>query len=57
MTEQQAIEMVKRIIPECTDQEAGYILWNETGWPSFHHGDPEQYFANQIRQYKESLSA
>ncbi len=52
MTEQDGIALVRRIIPSATEEEAGYILWNETGFPGFYHGDdPESCFSSQVKEY------
>lgn len=31
------------------DDFLGWVMWNETGWPSFFDGDPETVFRKQIR--------
>ncbi len=50
------IELVKEVFPEATDQEAGYILWNHTGFPEFFRGDSaEAYFRQQLEEYKQNL--
>lgn len=57
MTEQDGINLVRRIFPEVSEQEAGYLLWNETGFPAFYYGDPEVYFAAQLNEFKERCNA
>jgi hypothetical protein len=32
-----------------SDELLEWIMWNETGWPSFFVGDPETIFQQQIR--------
>jgi len=33
------LDIVRQWFPTATEDEAGYILWNETGWPCFWDGD------------------
>lgn len=58
MTEAEGIKMVRSIFPEASQDEAAYILWNETGWPAFYMGDdPLSYFRQQVIDFKNSLNA
>jgi len=50
-----AIEMVQ---DECmrhdvvlSEEDAGFVLWNATGFPSFYTGDREVYFRRQVRHW------
>lgn len=42
--------MLREELPTLSDDERGYVLWNETGWPSFSHGDPETQLRAQLRR-------
>lgn len=57
MTEKDGISLVRRIFPDISEDEAGYLLWNETGFPAFYYGDPEVYFAAQLKEFKERRDA
>lgn len=52
------LDIVREVFPEATDDEAGYLLWNETGFPSFwsipEDGvTPEECCRTQLRRFKE----
>lgn len=48
------IEIVKEIFPDISDQEADYILWSKTGFPSFFSGEEtiEEQIRKQLLEYK-----
>lgn len=33
------------------EDEAGYVLWNHTGFPSFYEGEPAAHFRRQVRRW------
>jgi len=35
MNEDEAISLIKELIPESSDEDASTILWCCTGWPNF----------------------
>lgn len=52
------LELVKEYFPDATDDEAGYILWNETGFPSFWNvpkdgNTPEECLRAQLKRLSE----
>lgn len=50
------IEIIREYFPEVTDDEAWYILWNETGFPSFWCGEStEKCLRNQLLKFKNQL--
>lgn len=52
------IELVRQYFPDASDDFAGYILWNKTGFPSFYLGNnPVEYFGQQIAQFKKLYDA
>lgn len=53
------LEIVKEYFPKISDDDAGYILWNETGFPSFwsipEDGEtPEECLRTQLKRFKEA---
>ena len=55
MTQEQAVEIVKdeaqRAGVVWADAEAGFVLWNNTGWPAFFDGDAETCIREHVRSY------
>lgn len=47
-----AAELVRRFFPGIDDQAVNYILWNETGWPSFIMPPYEDNLIVQLRRCK-----
>lgn len=43
------IELVHQEIPGIDDDEAGYILWNHTGFPEFWDSNPEECCRQQLQ--------
>ena len=46
------IELVREYFPNVSEDKAEYILWNETGFPSFWRGDPEQSCREQLEDFR-----
>lgn len=47
-----ALDWVRYYAGPISDDEAGFILWNFTGWPCFwHRGDPVQQMKDQIKMF------
>ena len=44
-----AQEVAKELDLSIDDEHLGWVMWNETGWPSFFDGDPEMVFRQQLR--------
>jgi hypothetical protein len=49
------LQLIKRVAKDCghdlSDDQAGYILWNHTGFPNFFDGDPEECCTKQIQDF------
>ena len=41
LTAARAYAIGREYLPDATDADIGFLLWNETGWPCFFDGDPE----------------
>ncbi|HUW04789.1 MAG TPA: hypothetical protein VMW01_00875 [Williamwhitmania sp.] len=51
------IDVAKEYFPDATEGEAGYILWNETGFPAFWRipedgNTPEECLRKQLADFK-----
>ena len=51
-------EVVREYIPDATDEEIEFIVWEKTGYPSFwcipqDGATPEECFRKQVREYAE----
>jgi hypothetical protein len=44
-----AQEVAKELDLSLNDELLEWLMWNETGWPSFFDGDPETVYRRQIR--------
>ncbi len=44
-----AQEIAKKLDCPATNEELEWLMWNQTGWPSFFDGDPETIFRQQLR--------
>lgn len=44
-------DVVREYIPGASDELVWDILWNETGYPCFWHGDPEESLRMQVAKY------
>ena len=44
--------IVREYFPRASDEEASFILWEKTGWPSFWHGDPETCLREQLATFQ-----
>lgn len=52
MTNTEFVQSVGRAVGvELTDDEADYILWEETGFPCFFDGDPVTVLRQQVTAY------
>ena len=51
------VDIVREYFPDATDDFAGYVLWNRTGWPRFWAGDPETCMRQQLQEYKAKLAS
>ena len=54
-------DLVREYFPDATDEQAGYILWEKTGFPGFWNipqdGDtPEACCRKQLQQFKDEIS-
>lgn len=56
MTELDLIAIVREYVPDATDDQAGYILWNFTGYPCFWDGDPETELRRQLQDFADGKS-
>ncbi len=45
-----AREIAKELDCPATDEELEWLMWNQTGWPSFFDGDPEKTYREQLRK-------
>ena len=54
------MDIVRSVLPECSDAEAGYVLHNETGYPVFwddDDGDTElECCRTQVVRYRDQLA-
>ena len=54
------MDIVRSVLPECSDAEAGYVLWNETGYPVFWDDDdgdtPMECCRTQVARYRDQLA-
>lgn len=41
-------EVVREYFPDASDDYVEYLIWNETGFPGFWNGDPEDCFRLQL---------
>jgi hypothetical protein len=58
MDEETGLKIVREFFPDLPDDPAGYVLWNETGFPEFwfipEDGEtPEECLRTELRRYKE----
>ena len=44
-----AQEIASQLVSPRSDEELEWLMWNQTGWPSFFDGDPETIFRQQLR--------
>ena len=44
-----AREIADELDLDVPDDYLGWVMWEETGWPSFFDGDPETVFRQQLR--------
>ena len=44
-----AQEVAKEMGLSVDDETLGWVMWNETGWPSFFDGDSEETYRRQLR--------
>lgn len=51
------LELVREFFPDISDDDAGDILWNRTGYPCFWEGDPVTHFRKQIAEFKVNCDA
>jgi len=49
---EQALDIAREILPELSQEQLWNILWNETGLPSFWHGEPATCLRQQLEDYK-----
>ncbi len=60
-TEAQLVAIVREIIPELDDDAAGWVLWNETGYPFWLIPElgatPEECCRRQVTEYRDSVEA
>lgn len=49
---------VRSVFPSVSNDEAGHLLWNHTGWPAFWRtGNAERDIKHSLRQLKRTLDA
>ncbi len=48
------VDIVREYFPSASDDDAGWLLWNVTGWPCFWDGDPEQVMRRQLQAFKDN---
>lgn len=52
MRDKDFYEIAKRELPNLSDDEIWYVIWNETGYPEFFDGDIKKEFTKQIIEFK-----
>lgn len=57
MTGQDAINIVREYFPGVSDELAGAILWEYTGWPAFWDGDPEMCMRKQLQELRDTRAS
>lgn len=50
-----ALKIAREIFPNEEDDFLDYVLWEETGFPSFFHDDPEKELRQQLLVFKKKL--
>jgi hypothetical protein len=56
MKDRTVLDVIREYVPDATEDEAGYILWNETGYPAFWNTNkysptPEDCLRLQLAKY------
>ena len=62
MTEKPYIDIIHQVFPKATKDEAEFLLWEKTGFPSFwcipdDGNTPEECMLTQLKRYREELEA
>jgi len=50
-----ARDIVLEYFPNANDDEIEWILWEETGYPCFWDGEPEESLRKQLQEYKNRI--
>jgi hypothetical protein len=55
------LDLVREVFPDATDEEAGTLLWEQTGFPSFWNiprdgATPEECCRTQLERFKTLLA-
>ena len=56
MSESRAVEIAREVFPDASDDELGYLVWNETGFPCFFdESDFEAAIKKQLQRLKQAV--
>jgi hypothetical protein len=47
------IDIVRQELGDMPSEQAGFILWEHTGFPIFWDGDPQECCRAQLREFKQ----